>query len=65
MIDPSVPSAVRNCGLPAQPNKGHDFAEVPPDLGQNFSTVRQALADTLQSAAQLGPLPASWDATPS
>jgi membrane fusion protein (multidrug efflux system) len=51
-------------GLPAQPKKGHDLAEVPPDLDQNFSIVRQALADTLQSAAQLGYLPTSWDATP-
>jgi membrane fusion protein (multidrug efflux system) len=51
-------------GLPAQPKKGHDLAEVPPDLDQNFSTVRQALANTHQSAAQLGYLPTSWDATP-
>jgi membrane fusion protein (multidrug efflux system) len=51
-------------GLPAQPKKGHDLAEVPPDLDQNFSTVRQELANTLQSAAQLGYLPTSWDATP-
>ncbi len=51
-------------GLPSEPAKGHDLAEVPPDLDQNFSTVRQALAETLQSAAQLGYLPTSWDATP-
>jgi membrane fusion protein (multidrug efflux system) len=51
-------------GLTAQPEKGHDLDEVPPDLDQNFSTVRQALADTLQSAAQLGYFPTSWDATP-
>src|SRR5262249_50961628 len=51
-------------GLPAQPKKGHDLAEVPPDLDQNSSTVRQVVADILQSAAQLGYLPTSWDATP-
>ncbi len=51
-------------GLPAQPAKGHDLAEAPPDLDQNFSSVRQALANTLQSAAQLGYMPASWEETP-
>src|SRR5262249_29052060 len=51
-------------GLAAQPKKGHDLAEVPPDLDQNFSTVRQALANTIQSVAQLGYVPTSWDATP-
>jgi membrane fusion protein, multidrug efflux system len=51
-------------GLPAQPKKGHDLTEVPPDLAQNFSTVRQAVEDTLKSAAQLGYLPTSWDVTP-
>ena len=39
-------------------------AHRPPDLAQNFSSVRQALANTFQSAAQLGYLAASWDATP-
>ncbi len=51
-------------GLPAKPEKGHDLAEVPPDLDQNFSTVREALANALQSAAQLGYFPTSWDSTP-
>ena len=51
-------------GLPAEPEKGHDLAEVPPDLSQNFSSVRQGLAKLLQSAAQIGYFPASWDATP-
>jgi membrane fusion protein (multidrug efflux system) len=51
-------------GLPVRPKKGHELAEVPPDLDQEFSTVRQALADTIQSATQLGYLPTSWDATP-
>jgi membrane fusion protein (multidrug efflux system) len=51
-------------GLPAQPPAGQDLADVPPQLDQNFSTVREALASTLQSAAQLGYFPVSWDATP-
>jgi membrane fusion protein (multidrug efflux system) len=51
-------------GLPAQPEKGHDLTEVPPDLDQNFSVVREALAGTMQSVALLGYLPTSWNATP-
>jgi membrane fusion protein (multidrug efflux system) len=51
-------------GLPAQPPKGHDLSEVPPDLDQNFSSVRQALGQLLESAAQFGYAPASWDSTP-
>jgi membrane fusion protein, multidrug efflux system len=51
-------------GLPAKPQRGNDLTQVPPDLDQNYSSVRQALADILQSAAQLGYLPTAWDATP-
>ena len=51
-------------GLPDKPPEGHDLTEVPPDLDQNFSTVRQALGTLLQSAAQFGYFPTSWDATP-
>jgi membrane fusion protein, multidrug efflux system len=51
-------------GLPAQPAEGKELADVPPDLDQNFSSVRQALADLLQSASQLGYFPTSWSATP-
>ena len=51
-------------GLPSRPAKGHELTEVPPDLDQNFSTVRGALANTFQSAAQLGYAPAAWDETP-
>jgi membrane fusion protein (multidrug efflux system) len=40
-------------GLPAQPDGG-DLGQVPPDLDQTFSSVRQAQADLIQSAAQLG-----------
>jgi membrane fusion protein (multidrug efflux system) len=51
-------------GLPEQPVKGHDLGGVPKDLDQNFSTVRQALGTLMQSAAQLGYFPTTWDATP-
>ena len=51
-------------GLPTQPDQGHDLGEVPADLDQNFSAVRQALAELLQSAALFGYLPTTWNATP-
>src|SRR5450432_185632 len=41
-------------GLPAKPETGDDLTQVPPDLDQTFSTVKQAQANLLQSAAQLG-----------
>jgi membrane fusion protein, multidrug efflux system len=40
-------------GLPAQP-KGGDLGEVPADLDQTFSSVREAQAALIQTAAQLG-----------
>ena len=40
-------------GLPAQPGSG-DLGEVPPDLDQTFSSVREAQAALIQTAAQLG-----------
>jgi membrane fusion protein, multidrug efflux system len=40
-------------GLPAQPESG-DLGEVPPDLDQTFSSVRDAQAALIQTAAQLG-----------
>lgn len=40
-------------GLEAQPNSG-DLGEVPPDIDQTFSSVRQAQAALIQTAAQLG-----------
>jgi membrane fusion protein (multidrug efflux system) len=41
-------------GLPAQPSSGEDLGQVPPDLDQTFSSVLEAQADLIQSAAQLG-----------
>ena len=41
-------------GLPAIPAKGESLTHVPPDLDQTFSSVLQAQADLIQSAAELG-----------
>ncbi|HQU47113.1 MAG TPA: HlyD family secretion protein, partial [Pirellulales bacterium] len=51
-------------GLPPKPEHGDDLREVPADIYENFSTIRQALGDLLNSAAQFGFAPAKWDATP-
>ena len=51
-------------GQPAQPPEGMSLADVPADLDQTFSSVRQAQADLLQSAAQLGVVPSSYNLTP-
>jgi membrane fusion protein (multidrug efflux system) len=41
-------------GLSAQPDGGGDLGQVPPDLDETFSSVLQAQAGLIQSAAQLG-----------
>jgi membrane fusion protein, multidrug efflux system len=41
-------------GLPAEPPEGKELTDVPPNLDQTFSGVRQAQAGVLQAAAQLG-----------
>ena len=51
-------------GLPSQPSEGMSLTDVPADLDQTFSSVRQAQADLLQSAAQLGVVPSSYNLTP-
>jgi membrane fusion protein (multidrug efflux system) len=51
-------------GLPAKPAEEGNLADVPPNLDQTFSSVREALSALLQSAAQLGVVPSSWDMTP-
>jgi membrane fusion protein, multidrug efflux system len=51
-------------GLLEVPPGGKDLGDVPPDLADNFSGVRQALGQLLHSAAELGYTPASWDVTP-
>jgi membrane fusion protein (multidrug efflux system) len=50
-------------GLPAEPVDGGDMGLVPPDLDQTFSSVRQAQADLIQSAAELGVIH-SYNQTP-
>ena len=51
-------------GLPGKPAAGTSLADVPPDLDQTFSSVRQAQAELLQSAGQLGIVPSSYNLTP-
>ena len=51
-------------GLPAKPPAGTSLGDVPADLDQTFSSVRQALAELIHSAAPLGIVPSSYDLTP-
>jgi membrane fusion protein, multidrug efflux system len=41
-------------GLQAQPEDSADLDRVPPDLDQTFSSVQQAQAELIQTAAELG-----------
>jgi membrane fusion protein (multidrug efflux system) len=50
-------------GQPPRPEKG-ELADVPDDINQNFSGVRQALADMVRSVAQVGLPLASTNLTP-
>ena len=43
-------------GLQAQPEDSGDLDQVPPDLDQTFSSVLQAQAELIQTAAELGVL---------
>lgn len=43
-----------NLGLPALPAKNVGLAQGPPDVEETFSSVRQAQAELIQSASQLG-----------
>ena len=49
-----VYQARASLGLPAQPISGEDLGQVPPDLDETFSSVLEAQADLIQSAARLG-----------
>jgi membrane fusion protein (multidrug efflux system) len=53
-----------NLGLPAKPAAGRSLTDVPEDLSQTFSSVRQAQAELLQSASLLGVVPSSYDLSP-
>ena len=50
-------------GLPPRPVKG-ELSDVPADLNQTFSGVREALAALVQSLAQVGLTPPAMDRTP-
>jgi membrane fusion protein (multidrug efflux system) len=50
-------------GLPPRPVKG-ELSDVPVDLNQTFSGVREALAALVQSTAQVGLRPPSVELTP-
>jgi membrane fusion protein (multidrug efflux system) len=41
-------------GLSPKPTSGGDLTEVPPDLDQTFSSIREAQASLMQAAAQVG-----------
>lgn len=51
-------------GLPGPPPEGGSVTDVPPDLDQNFSSVRQALGELMQGAAALGIESSSFNLTP-
>jgi membrane fusion protein (multidrug efflux system) len=51
-------------GLKRDPEAGKGLTDVPPNLDQTFSTVREAVAELMRSAAQLGVIPSSYDLTP-
>jgi membrane fusion protein (multidrug efflux system) len=50
-------------GLPLKPETGDDLAQVPANLNQTFSTVRQVQANVIQAAARIG-LSISFDKSP-
>jgi membrane fusion protein (multidrug efflux system) len=50
-------------GLPPKPDNSDDLTQVPADLDQTFSSVRQAQATLMQDAAQLG-VSDSFETTP-
>jgi membrane fusion protein (multidrug efflux system) len=51
-------------GLPRVPPGGQSLTDVPADIDQSFSAVREALAQLLQAAAPLGVVPSSYDLSP-
>ncbi len=51
-------------GLSSDTSQGQPRGDVPEDLNQTYSTVRQALAQLIQSEANLGYYATSWEVTP-
>jgi membrane fusion protein (multidrug efflux system) len=60
----SVSQARVALGLPGQPAAGGSLTDVPADLDQTFSSVRQAAAELIQAASKLGIEQSSYDLTP-
>ena len=54
-------SGARRARTAAQPTEGTGLTDVPANLDQTFSSVRQALGELMRSAAQLGVVPSSYD----
>lgn len=50
-------------GLPLEPKQGGDLDQVPPNLDQTYSSVLEAQADLIESAAQIG-VTHSYDQSP-
>jgi membrane fusion protein (multidrug efflux system) len=51
-------------GLPRDPPAGKPLTDVPPDIDQTFSSVRQAVGELMKGAAQLGVVPSSYNILP-
>jgi membrane fusion protein (multidrug efflux system) len=51
-------------GQPPDPARGESYTTVPPNLPQTFSSVRSALAELAQAAAQFGVALPATEATP-
>jgi membrane fusion protein (multidrug efflux system) len=51
-------------GLPHDPPPGKPLTDVPPDIDQTFSAVREAVGEVMKGAAVLGVTPSSYDLTP-
>jgi membrane fusion protein (multidrug efflux system) len=51
-------------GLPRDPPDGKSLTDVPPDIDQTFSSVRQAVGELMKGAAQLGIIASSFNLTP-
>jgi membrane fusion protein (multidrug efflux system) len=60
----AVSAARVGLGLASEPPPGHELSEVPKDLEQDFSSVRQALGQLVESAAEFGYVPPKWESTP-
>jgi membrane fusion protein (multidrug efflux system) len=52
-------------GLPRQPPAGGSLTDVPPDIDQTFSSVREAAGELMKGAAQLGIVSSSFNLKPS